>query len=481
MMDANDIRNENATFIKNVMLIWIALFICSSCTKNTANPTCRGGINQPVRRVVFAWKTDTFGRDPSPDGDINYAGKLLLDTELPTKRTTDESAIKAQEMALVADNYFVNLGRENYGSWDGCYGSNSTERIMTTRLHAPIQPDGSIPCGFQGKSWAEVLLNDSCVTPTAIAHEWTHGLVERTLGLKPDDVPSAKQSAAAYEALGDIFAVIIAGDEDSYTVNLATGPIRNLANPVSIEYSNSKDKYENSRIFSYAAYLLMDVRRAQSNPSATGLEKYPVQPIGKDKVGRIFFHALSPGFVKHLTSDKHEFSGEYTFEELAIGIFTACVDLSNSDKGGIESSDCEQTKMAFCAAGILKEPTCPTPLFTPTPTRWYIRVYNIDDQGIAYVNDSKITEIDFLQDSGWIDVTSYLSAPTNKVRFTLRNGPQGYTWGFAIKRDNTIVWEDIQGEVNVRGANNNDYSQTDRIVYDRTILIDPSGEIHIEP
>jgi hypothetical protein len=122
-----------------------------------------------------------------------------------------------------------------------------------------------------------------------------------------------------------------------------------------------------------------------------------------------------------------------------------------------------------------------TPTSTPLPAKWYIRVYNVDDLGTVYVNGSKITEVQFAQDSGWIDITSSFSAPTNSVRFTMWNGEQGYSWGFAIKRDGVVVWSDVQGEVNVKGANNNDQGRTNMTVYERTVVVNQSGEVTIAP
>ena len=39
----------------------------------------------------------------------------------------------------------------------------------------------------------------------------------------------------------------------------------------------------------------------------------------------------------------------------------------------------------------------PTPASTPQSAKWYIRVYNVDDLGTAYVNGSKIIETQFAQ------------------------------------------------------------------------------------
>lgn len=156
-----------------------------------------------------------------------------------------------------------------------------------------------------------------------------------------------------------------------------------------------------------------------------------------------------------------------------------------SDEFEVVPADAFTLTPTFTPTATPTATATPIPLYTPTstplPATWYIRVYNVDDLGTAYVNGSKITEIQFAQDSGWIDVTAYFSAPTNSVRFTMWNGEYGYAWGFAIKRDGVVVWSDVQGEVNVMGADNNDQDRINMTVYDRTIVVNQSGEVTIEP
>jgi hypothetical protein len=110
-------------------------------------------------------------------------------------------------------------------------------------------------------------------------------------------------------------------------------------------------------------------------------------------------------------------------------------------------------------------------------TKWYVKVYNIDDLGTAYVNDYEITTVGYLGDSGWIDVTSYFSPDTqNRIRFTLENKGTGYHWGFAIKKNNFVIWQDEEGGFS-QGARDNDQSHPDQIVYDKTLLISLDEQI----
>jgi hypothetical protein len=179
--------------------------------------------------------------------------------------------------------------------------------------------------------------------------------------------------------------------------------------------------------------------------------------------------------------------GTLTLSVSGPGVYTAtCEDDSSTSKASTGFSVIEPTPTPTATPTSTPTPTfTPTLLYTPTstplPAKWYIRVYNVDDLGTAYVNGSKITEIQFAQDSGWIDVTAYFSAPTNSVRFTMWNGEKGYAWGFAIERDGVVVWSDVQGEVNVMGANNNDKGRMNMTVYDLTIVVNQSGEVTIEP
>ena len=164
----------------------------------------------------------------------------------------------------------------------------------------------------------------------------------------------------------------------------------------------------------------------------------------------------------------------------ATGVYTALCE----PEGYLESA---QVKTTFTVTGGEGEATTTSeaqitpPAQAATSVKWYIRVYNVDDHGAAYVNGKQVTKIDFGGDSDWIDVTSSFSAPTTSVRFTMANELQGYAWGFAIKRNDKIVWQDVQGEVNVQGANNNDLTRENKIVYDHTFSVSQSGQVAQAP
>lgn len=54
-----------------------------------------------------------------------------------------------------------------------------------------------------------------------------------------------------------------------------------------------------------------------------------------------------------------------------------------------------------------------------------VRISDIDDLGRLFVNGTKITEVRFANDSGWVDITPHLKFGENLVDFFLDNGPAG--------------------------------------------------------
>src|SRR4051812_23880417 len=52
-----------------------------------------------------------------------------------------------------------------------------------------------------------------------------------------------------------------------------------------------------------------------------------------------------------------------------------------------------------------------------SPDYFYVRVFNCDDGGRAFLNDTLVTEVGFGDDSGWINVTDRLKPGLNKITF----------------------------------------------------------------
>ena len=115
---------------------------------------------------------------------------------------------------------------------------------------------------------------------------------------------------------------------------------------------------------------------------------------------------------------------------------------------------------------------------TTSNEKWYVRVYNVDDIGEVYVNGTLVETVYFNGDSGWVDITDSVqnTVGETKIRFTMYNEWQGYTWGFQVAKmlpneSMRVVWSAKAGTAGVTGANNNDQSRTNSIVYDQTLSV----------
>lgn len=104
-------------------------------------------------------------------------------------------------------------------------------------------------------------------------------------------------------------------------------------------------------------------------------------------------------------------------------------------------------------------------------SRYYLKATNIDDYGYIIINGSIEHEVSYLgPELGWTDITDKLRRGRNKVTFRVENGPSGgWTYGFSLKKDNKILWEDYCGRKGALGCNDND--TTTGIVFEKTLYV----------
>jgi hypothetical protein len=100
----------------------------------------------------------------------------------------------------------------------------------------------------------------------------------------------------------------------------------------------------------------------------------------------------------------------------------------------------------------------------------YLRIYNIDDIGKAYLNGTLVKEVNYGGDTGWLDITNQLRKGRNIFRFTLYNKIGGWTYGFMIRKDENILWKMECGKAGYIGCNYND--QIIGLVFDKVVQID---------
>ncbi|MFN8671115.1 MAG: S8 family serine peptidase [Candidatus Sericytochromatia bacterium] len=102
---------------------------------------------------------------------------------------------------------------------------------------------------------------------------------------------------------------------------------------------------------------------------------------------------------------------------------------------------------------------------------WELRMYNVDDTSYAYVNfNGNYQKTTYFGDTT-IDITDRINEFSDN-RFDLKtyNYSGGYTWGFDIIKNKTVVFSEKAGTSGVEGANGNDQSKTNRYVFDKTLL-----------
>lgn len=95
-----------------------------------------------------------------------------------------------------------------------------------------------------------------------------------------------------------------------------------------------------------------------------------------------------------------------------------------------------------------------------TPDRYYIRVYNVDDYGYAYVNTKWVAFQTYATDSGWIDVTDDLRQGRNTITFNNNNLEHHWTYGFAVKRNSTVIYDESCGTAGDAGYIACDWNNT---------------------
>jgi hypothetical protein len=88
--------------------------------------------------------------------------------------------------------------------------------------------------------------------------------------------------------------------------------------------------------------------------------------------------------------------------------------------------------------------------------RFQVRLYNVDDRATCWVNGVKAVDAGYNEDTGRVDITSFLHPGSNIITFKLVNDEGGYTWGFEIYCGSKVLWHDVVGTAGSKGANNDD-------------------------
>ncbi len=114
---------------------------------------------------------------------------------------------------------------------------------------------------------------------------------------------------------------------------------------------------------------------------------------------------------------------------------------------------------------------------TASKGRWSIRLYNMDEEGEAFLNQLSVKKVGYREDSGWIDITDKMTSGDNTLQFKTYNATWGYAWGYAVRYNDKEVWKNEAGQAGFRGANDDDQSRPQQFVYDQTLILHSNGSV----
>lgn len=103
-----------------------------------------------------------------------------------------------------------------------------------------------------------------------------------------------------------------------------------------------------------------------------------------------------------------------------------------------------------------------------------LQFYNIDDTMTGYISNSafsgqEVLQASFLQDTGPVDISSFVRPGSNDILVTDYNGPAGWTYGFDFKIDGVTYDSGVCGSANTIGCNNSDVTHTIRLFFLMTL------------
>ena len=114
--------------------------------------------------------------------------------------------------------------------------------------------------------------------------------------------------------------------------------------------------------------------------------------------------------------------------------------------------------------------------YLPCGDKYYIRIFNTDDTAYSYINSNPSVSSGYGEDYGYQEMY-FLKPGHNDIKLQLYNKDSGYTWGFSIKKNSDIIYNDSSGEIGKYGANGNDQTHQNQIVYERIVPIEACSDL----
>jgi len=126
--------------------------------------------------------------------------------------------------------------------------------------------------------------------------------------------------------------------------------------------------------------------------------------------------------------------------------------------------------LAVCVAGLVAFPaeSWGETFALSEKDRIYVRVHNVDDLGECFVNGDKVANVGYRDDSKWKEITNLLHTGENRIRFRLTNRRGGWTFGFQLRKNESVLWEDACGSAGRKGCTR---AATGKVKFDKTIVL----------
>ena len=336
-VDAKDLNGQDKTL---QVFEQDSLFFLADFTRPIYDPD-RAGFGGLPRGSLLTM--DLQGRDLARDVDFFIASSQ-------DNQWSDAIAVSAHaNMGRVFEYFYDTFGRS------GIDGDGDT---IISLIHVTDQGESMANAYWNGRFIAYGDGNDA-LSPLAgsldvAAHEFSHGLIERTVNLEYQF-----QSGALNESIADVFGVLI--DDEDWLVGedvvsrdyFPSGALRNMADP----HNNGNEGdffWQPSHMREYVELTIdqdnggVHVNSGIPNKAAHLL----AESIGREKLGQIYYRVLDARYLNARSG----------FTDMRFAVIQAATDLY-----GLDSVELNSATAAFDQVGILgdEELVAPEPVELP--------------------------------------------------------------------------------------------------------------------
>ena len=137
--------------------------------------------------------------------------------------------------------------------------------------------------------------------------------------------------------------------------------------------------------------------------------------------------------------------------DLPPGSYTVAVDVRDN----LSSRQVQKT-LQFTVLSVPEQTGYQSSTANPaTASQYEVRLFNCDDGCRLVIKNNIVMSSGFGQDTGFVNVERFLSPGRNELDLQVWNQIGAITYGFQVKRDQELVFEQQCGQAYVRGCDNN--------------------------